>query len=82
MAVEKVLREALALPPEERERVIAELQRSLETEVDPEALTEEEWQAAWAPEVERRLRDLDEGRTKPISYEDFKSRMRALFPQQ
>ncbi len=80
-AVEKVLQEALALPREDRARVLDALQQSLEPE-DGEQLTEAEWEAAWTPEIERRLRDLDEGRATAISYEEFKSRVRARLPQQ
>jgi putative addiction module component (TIGR02574 family) len=79
MAVEKVLQEALALPPEERARVVDALISSLEPK-DEQVLTETEWEAAWHPEIERRLRDLDEGRATTISYEEFKERVRARLP--
>ena len=41
------------------------------------ALGDSAWEAAWSVEIERRLRDFDEGRTTAISYEEFESRMRA-----
>lgn len=79
--VEKVLQEALALPREDRGRLVDALIESLGSE-DGEKLTEAEWEAAWTPEIDRRLRDLDEGRATAISYEEFKSRVRARLPQQ
>jgi putative addiction module component (TIGR02574 family) len=71
MAVDKVLQEALALPPEDRDRLLVALARSLEPD------TTEGWERAWTAEIERRLRDLDEGRTTTISHEEFLRRMRA-----
>jgi len=79
MAVEKLLREALALPREDRARLANALQESLEPGEEP--LPEVEWEAAWTAEIERRLRDFDEGRATAISYEEFKDRMRARLPQ-
>jgi putative addiction module component (TIGR02574 family) len=52
-AVKEVLDEALKLSPEERASVAAELLESLEA--TPEA-DEEEVEAAWAAEIERRAR--------------------------
>ncbi len=80
-AVEKVLQEALALPREDRVRLVDALIESLEPE-DEEKLTEAEWEAAWIPEIDRRLRDFDEGRATAISYEEFQRRVRARLPQQ
>jgi len=76
MAIEKLLRDALALPREERARLANALQESLEPDGD-EAVGDAEWEAAWSAEIKRRLRDFDEGRTTAISYEEFKSRRRA-----
>jgi putative addiction module component (TIGR02574 family) len=56
------------------------LQEALSHE-DGEKLTELEWEAAWTSEIDRRLRDLDEGRATAISYEEFKRRVRARLPQ-
>jgi len=75
MAVDKVLQEALSLPPEDRDRLLVALARSLEPSTD------EEWKRVWSVEIERRLRDLDEGRTTTISHEEFLRRMRAALSQ-
>jgi len=71
MAVDKILQEALSLPPEDRDRILVALARSLEPD------TEAAWKRAWTVEIERRLRDLDEGRTTTISHEEFLRQMRA-----
>ncbi len=81
MAIEKLLREALALPRDDRARLANALQESLEPGGE-DPLAESEWEAAWSSEIERRLRHFDEGRTTSISYEAFKNRMRARIPQQ
>ena len=46
-----------------------------------EAAGDAEWEAAWRAEIERRLRDFDEGRTTAISYEEFKRRVHARLPR-
>ena len=79
MAVEKLFQEALALPREERERLLAELALSLAPVPDEETMTEEEWQAAWMPEIERRIRDVEEGRSKLIPAEEVMAELRARF---
>lgn len=76
MEIEKLLQEALALPREERARLANALQESLEADGE-EVVGDAEWEAAWSAEIERRLRDLDEGRTTAISYDEFQGRRRA-----
>ncbi|HEX7843922.1 MAG TPA: addiction module protein [Kofleriaceae bacterium] len=80
MALEKLLQDVLALPREDRARLANALQESLGLDGE-QPPGEAEWEAAWATEIERRLGDFDEGRTTAISYEEFKSRMRARLPQ-
>jgi putative addiction module component (TIGR02574 family) len=75
-AVEKIFQDALALPREERGRLVEVLLESLEPE-DEERLTEAEWTEAWTAEIDRRLRDFDEGRAKPIPYEQAMAQIRA-----
>lgn len=72
MAVEKIVQEALALPSEERARVLEALQESLQPD--------EEWERAWATEVKRRAKDLDEGRSRAIPAEEVFAKLRAQFP--
>jgi putative addiction module component (TIGR02574 family) len=73
MAVEKVLQEALALPREERTRVLEALQESLEPD--------EEWERAWAAEAERRMKAVNEGRAQLIPHETVFAELRARFPR-
>jgi putative addiction module component (TIGR02574 family) len=81
MAIEKLLREALALPREERARLANAIQESLQPDGE-EAVSDAAWEAAWKAEIERRLGDFDEGHATAISDEEFKSRMRARIPRQ
>jgi putative addiction module component (TIGR02574 family) len=46
-----------------------------------EGVGDAEWEAAWRAEIERRLRDFDEGRTTAISYEEFKRHRHARIPR-
>jgi putative addiction module component (TIGR02574 family) len=66
--VEELEKELLALPRDERARLAHELLLSLdEAEAD---LSPEEWEAAWAEEIQRRERDLREGRTRSLPADD------------
>ena len=37
---------------------------------DDEILSQPEWEAAWAAEIDRRLKDLAEGRAKTYTHEE------------
>jgi len=65
-----ILKQALALPPDER----ADLAESLILSLDPADAAALE--AAWAKEIARRIEDLDAGRVQPISEEEFLKRLR------
>jgi putative addiction module component (TIGR02574 family) len=77
MAVEKVLQEALALPSEDRARVLEALQESLAPD---DEWPDDEWEKAWAAEARRRVKDLDEGRTRAIPAEEVFAKLRAQSP--
>ena len=62
MSTEELLVELLRLPRTERARVAEGVLSSLE---EPE----EEVAAAWAHELERRSRDISEGRVQPVDWE-------------
>jgi putative addiction module component (TIGR02574 family) len=62
MSTEELLAEALRLPRRERAKVVQELLSSLEEPGDDVA-------AAWATELERRSRDVAEGRVQTIPWE-------------
>ncbi|HSE23577.1 MAG TPA: addiction module protein [Pyrinomonadaceae bacterium] len=73
--VEDIAKLALALPPDLR-AILAD--RLLESLV-PKTLTQEEIDAAWIEEAERRSRDIDEGRVTPIPGEEVMARLRPKF---
>jgi putative addiction module component (TIGR02574 family) len=62
MSVDELLAQVLRLPREERARVAEQLLSSLEE-------SEEEVAAAWAIELERRSREVAEGRVQTIDWE-------------
>ncbi|MCI0355411.1 MAG: addiction module protein [Acidobacteria bacterium] len=68
-AAEAILADALRLSPEVRAQLAAELLASLDGPSDPDA------EAAWLAEIERRVADLDAGRTKLEPWEDVKRRI-------
>jgi putative addiction module component (TIGR02574 family) len=76
VAIEEVLRDALALDPDDRERLLVALNDSLEPD-DGEVLEPEAWDAAWSAEIKKRLRDLEEGRATVHSHENVMHDLRA-----
>ncbi len=59
---EKIIAEALRLPPEARAALASRLIESLDTEVDEGA------EAAWSAEIARRLAEVDAGKVRPIPW--------------
>jgi putative addiction module component (TIGR02574 family) len=68
-----LLDELLVLPAEDRALIAAELEASLEEE----PASAEELERAWAVEIEKRARDVEEGRATPIAAEDVHRELRA-----
>ena len=66
---ESILAEALRLSPEARAQIAAELLASLDGPADPDA------EAAWQAEIERRVADLDAGKTHLEPWEVVKRRI-------
>lgn len=66
-AAKRVLDEALQLPADERAELVARLIDSLEDEPD-----EDPPEVAWQAEIERRVRELDEGTVETIRWEDVR----------
>ena len=64
-----ILQEAMKLSPEARAALAGSLLASLETDVDADA------EAAWGAEIERRIRDIDQGVTKLIPWDEVKRRI-------
>lgn len=61
----KLVTELLELPDEERGALAALLLRSLEPD-DGDELTGKEWEAAWAGEIDRRMREVAEGKVELV----------------
>ena len=76
VAIEEVLRDALALSNEDREKLLVALHQSLEPD-DGATLSQPEWDAAWAAEINRRLKDLAEGRARTYSHQEVMADLRA-----
>jgi putative addiction module component (TIGR02574 family) len=72
-SVDEILRAALKLPPNARAMLAGHLLESLD---DPEQTGID---AAWAEEIERRIRDIDEGRVKLIPGEEVLAELRSRF---
>lgn len=62
MSTDELLAQVLQLPRQERARLAEELLSSLE-ETDSEEVA-----AAWAPELERRSRDVAEGKVETVEW--------------
>ena len=67
----EILKEALALPTEARAALAGSLLDSLDTSVDEDA------EAAWATEVNRRVTELDDGTVKTIPWSEVRRRLAA-----
>ena len=68
MSTEEILVEVLRLPRTERARLAEEVLSSLEE-------AEEEVVAAWAAELERRSREVSEGRVQAVDWEGARERI-------
>jgi putative addiction module component (TIGR02574 family) len=69
--VEKLFREASDLPEADRAELAGRLLDSLESERD------EGVEAAWAEEIERRIRQIDSGEVKTIPWEEVRAKLYA-----
>ena len=69
--IDELSRKARALPPEERIRLAEELLSSVQD-------SDEEIEAAWAQEIERRLAEVESGTAKLIPAEEVFAEIRRL----
>lgn len=67
--IERILKEAKALPESDRARLAQELVATLDGPADPDAA------AAWDSELEKRLSDLRSGNAELLSREEFNRRL-------
>lgn len=66
----QILEAALALPESDRADIAARLIRSLDAGKDEDA------EAAWAAEIQRRIQSVDNGSAKLITWDDVLTEMR------
>ncbi len=66
---QRILAEAMALDPAEREELAERLLGSIEPSTDPEYV------AAWEAEIQRRITDMDAGVTPAIPWEEARKTM-------
>jgi len=78
-AAEKLKPSLLALNVAERAEVAEYLATLNATEEDSEELTEEEWDEHWADEINRRIADLEAGKTKLIPGDEVMKRLKERF---
>ena len=64
-----LLQEAMKLPPEARAALAGSLLASLDSDVDADA------EAAWKNEIERRVREIDQGTTKLVPWDEVRHRL-------
>lgn len=74
-AVTKLLPMLNALTADER----AEVAEYLAREGGQENLTPEEWEAAWADEIDRRIEDAKAGKTVGVPHEEVMRRMKEKY---
>ena len=66
-----IAKQALHLPVKERAKLAQRLLESLDD------LTEAEAEKLWIAEAERRAKELDEGKVRPVSADELERRVRA-----
>ena len=71
MPHKKLLDAALALPADDRAELARAIIASLDGAVDDDA------EQAWAVEIRRRVRDLEQGRVKPVPWLAVEKRVKA-----
>jgi putative addiction module component (TIGR02574 family) len=67
----KVLEQALALTPEQRLDVAAELLASVDGEPS------ETWEASWRAELDHRMAELKSGAVRPVLWTEARARLQA-----
>jgi putative addiction module component (TIGR02574 family) len=76
-AFEALLDQALQLGEEERGELAARLLRSLEPD-EGDDLSPSEWEAAWAAEIDRRVREIREGSMELVDGDEVMAELREI----
>lgn len=74
---QKLVTELLELPEAERGALAALLLHSLEPD-DRDEVAGKEWEEIWAVEIDRRLREVDEGRVELIDGDQVDAEVRTM----
>lgn len=80
-ALESLLEQALQLPDAERGKLAMQLLRTLEPD-DEDEVTGVEWEAAWSVEIERRVREVDDGSAELLDGDEVLAEARAWLDAQ
>ena len=72
VTLKQIENQALRLSDKEKAELVHKLLLSLDN------LSDEEVYSEWLVEAQRRAKDLDEGRVKPVSYKDVRRKVKAL----
>ncbi len=73
----KLVSEVLELPDEDRGTLAALLWRSLEPD-DADEVTGKEWEAVWAEAIDRRMREVAEGKGELVDGDQVDAEIRAM----
>lgn len=77
-AADQIFEQALALPEEDRRKLTERLLRTFQDDLGGDVLTDEQWQAAWDEELQRRARAIDAGTADLLDGEEVMKEMLAL----
>jgi hypothetical protein len=80
-ALESLLEQALRLPDAERGKLAMQLLRTLEPE-DEDEVSKEDWEAAWSAEIDRRVREVDDGSAELLDGDEVLAEARAWLDAQ
>jgi hypothetical protein len=80
-ALESLLKQALELPDAERGKLAMQLLRTLEPD-DEDEVAGDEWEAAWSAEIDRRVREVDDGSTELLDGDEVLAEARAWLDAQ
>lgn len=80
-ALDSLLEQALRLPDAERGKLAMQLLRTLEPD-DEDEVSKDEWEAAWSAEIDRRVREVDDGSAELIDGDEVLAEARAWLAAQ
>ncbi len=82
-AVEHIRKQIDNLAPDEARELLLDLQRSFSVPLVPaeDAEDDAEVEAAWDAEIDARIKDIEDGKVKLVSDEEFERNTAALFEE-